>query len=170
MSAQNHYGFAAPVGIAGGLVDVTPYVIDSKINEENNGVMKFGFGVVRGTNAKTGIKLPVSASTASLFEGVTTNNRSTELDLDGNLRVLQSAAVGVLKYGRIYARVMTSISPAYGDALYLVTSGTDVGKFTNAAAGGSDNYTTVAVKGRFLGGVDATTGVAPVELYNQAQS
>ena len=37
---------------------------------------------------------------------------------------------------------------------------------TNAAG---DTGTTVAVKGRFLGPVDASTGVAQIELFNEAQ-
>lgn len=170
---QNAYKFGTPVGIAGGIVDIAPYAIDTFKNEENNGNMEFGLGVVKGTSAGVQVKKPVAASTAAAFEGITVNNLSTELDMDGKVRILKAAPIGVMRYGRIYARVMDDITPAYGDALYLVVTGDQAGYFSNAAAtlGTNDaTYTSIAVKGRFLGTVDATNRIAPVELFNQAQA
>jgi hypothetical protein len=150
--------------MAGGIVDLAPYAIDSFINEEANEVMKFGIGVVAGTVAGTNIKKPASGATAATFEGITTNNLTTEYNLDGKVRILNKAPVGVMRYGRIYAKVATGITTAYGDPLYLVVSGDEAGYVTNSSTG------TVALKGRFMGAVDATNGVAEVELFNQAQS
>ena len=162
MSAQIKYGYSTQIGFAGGIVDLAPHVIDTFLNEENDGAMLLGAGVVKGTEAGK-IKLPQTGATAATFEGITTNNHTTEYDLTGKTFVRKGAAVGVMKYGRIYARVADGVEVAYGDPLYLIVTGDEAGCFTKTA--GSN----VAVKGRFLGAKDAVAGVAPVELYNQAQ-
>ena len=164
MSAQTRYRFSTPVGMAGGISDLAPYAIDSFMNEEATGTMLFGLGVVSGTKAGTQIKKPVAASTAANFEGITSNNLTTEYDLEGGIHIRNKAAIGVMKYGRIYARVADGVTPAYGDALYLIKSGDEAGYFTNSSSG------TIAVKGRFMGPKDATNGIAEVELFNQAQA
>ena len=172
MSAQNRYGYSTPIGSAGGIVDLAPYAIDTFLNEEENGVMKFGLGVVKGSNPGVNIALPTEAATAGDFEGITTNNRTTEYDMDGNLAIRKGVSVGVMRYGRIYGRVVDGVEIAYGDPVYLITSGDNAGMFTNYASstgqeeeGEADD--TIAIKGRFLGGVDSN--IAIVELFNQAQ-
>lgn len=167
MSAQTTYKFNTPMGAAGGIVDLAPYAIDTFINEENTGVMSFGLGVVQGTKAGEQIKLPVAASTAGLFEGITTNNRTTEYDLEGQIHIRKGAAMGVMRYGRIYAQVGEDDTPGYGDPVYLITSGNDAGKFVHVNTGSADY---VAVKGKFMSGVDASTGVAQIWLYDQSQT
>lgn len=173
MSAQTRYGYSSPIGAAGGIVDLAPYAIDAFLNEEDTGKMQFGMGVVTGSKKGTGIKLPVKASTAANFEGVTTNRRTTEYDVEGDLKLRKAATIGVMRYGRIYVRVAAGIKPGYGDSLYLITEGDEAGCFTNAAASteqGSADKATVAVKGRFLGGVDTSAQIAAVELFNEAQA
>ena len=164
MSAQTSYKFSTQMGIAGGIVDLAPYAIDTFRNEENTGVMLFGVGVVQGTAAGTEVALPGSSATAGVFEGITVNNLTTEYDLEGIINIRKDAAIGVMRYGRIYARVADNITPAYGDALYLVITGDQKGFFTNTSGAGA-----VAVKGRFLGTVDSNR-IAQVELFNQAQA
>lgn len=163
MSAQFSYNYTPAIGAPGGLVDLTPHAIDTFLNEEDTGVMKFGLGVVDGTTKGTTIKKPVSGSTAAAFVGITTNNRTTEYDLDGAIYVRKAKSMGVLRYGRIYGQVAAGAAPAAGDVTYLVVSGDDAGKFTNDSSGG------IEIKGRFLGGVDTATNVAAIELFNQAQ-
>lgn len=173
MSAQTRYGYPMPVGVAGGIVDTAPYSIVSRLNEAATGTMKFGIGVVQGAKPGSGIAMPKAASTAAKFEGITTNNHHTEHDLEGDLHIRKSAAIGVMTYGRVYARVAEDVEPAYGDSVYLIVEGDEAGYFTNQAAStatGSTDAKTIAIKGRFLGGVDSTTKVAPVELFNQAQA
>ncbi len=169
MSAQTRYGFNTPIGVAGGIVDLAPYAIDTFLNEDDTGKLVFGIGVVQGSTPGTNIALPASDSTVAKFEGITTNNRTTEYDLEGNINVKKAAAVGVMRYGRIYGRVATGVTPAYGDAVYLIiadeTNG-EIGYFTNTASESS----TLAIKGRFLGTVDSVNQVAQIELYNQAQA
>lgn len=162
--AQTRYGFNTPIGAAGGIVDLAPYAIDTFLNEEENGVMKFGVGVVAGSKPGTNIALPVTGKAAADFEGVTTNNRTTEYNVDGSLTVVKGASVGVMKYGRIHVRVAAGATPEYGDAVYLVITGDEAGYFTNVE--GSN----VAIKGRFISGVDSASNVASIELYNQAQA
>ena len=161
MSAQIHYGFNTPMGAAGGIVDLAPYAIDTLLNEAENGVMKFGGGVVRGTNPGVNVNLP--AATSDKFEGIVVNNRTTEYDLEGNLAVRKGAAVGVMRYGRVYGRVAEGVTPAYGDLVYMNATGKEAGCFTNVADGA------IAVKARFLWNVDSTAQIAPIGLFNMAQ-
>ena len=133
MSAQTKYGYSTPIGAAGGIVDVAPHQIDTFLNEEENGVLKFGAGVVQGSKPGVNIALPKKAATAAKFEGITTNNRTTEYDLEGKLAVRKGAAVGVMRYGKIYGRVAEGVEPAYGDSVYLITEGEEAGCFTNEA-------------------------------------
>lgn len=173
MSVQTRYGYSSPIGAAGGIVDLAPYAIDAFLNEEDTGKMQFGMGVVTGSKKGTGIKLPVKASTAANFEGVTTNRRTTEYDVEGDLKLRKAATIGVMRYGRIYVRVAAGVKPGYGDGLYLITEGDEAGCFTNAAAStesGSADKATIAIKGRFLGGVDTSAQIAAVELFNEAQA
>lgn len=164
MSAQTAYRYSTPIGVPGGIVDLAPYAIDALKNEEENGVMNFGIAVVKGTESGVQIKKPVSDSAAADFEGIATNNLTTEYDLDGKIRILKGSPVGIMRYGRVYGRVATGVTPAYGDAVYFLKTGDEAGYFTNSSSG------TVAVKGRFLGTVDTTNRVAEIELFNQAQA
>lgn len=61
MSAQTKYGYSTPIGAAGGIVDVAPHQIDTFLNEEENGVLKFGVGVVQGSKPGVNIALPEKA-------------------------------------------------------------------------------------------------------------
>lgn len=97
MSVQTRYGYSSPIGAAGGIVDLAPYAIDAFLNEEDTGKMQFGMGVVTGSKKGTGIKLPVKASTAANFEGVTTNRRTTEYDVEGDLKLRKAATIGVMR-------------------------------------------------------------------------
>lgn len=159
MAVQTTYNWTTGRGIAGGLVDLTPHVIDTFINEENTGVMKPGLAVMGGTVAGETIKIYASGGTP-VFYGVSTNNHTTQYDLDGKLRVLKGSAIGVLHWGRIYVRVATGVTPAYGEGLFVIPSGDEKGFFTN-----TDNSTAnPAIPGRFLGPVE--NGIAPVEIYH----
>ncbi len=164
MSAQTRYGYSTPIGHAGGIYDQAPYAIDTFINEADTGVMKFGMGVVQGSDPGHNIRVPAEGDTAAKFEGIATNNRTTEYDVEGKLSVRKGSSVGVMRYGRIYGRVAEEVTPAPGDAVYLIVSGKEAGCFTNTAGD-----TAVAVKARFLSGVDTGSKVAVIELFNQAQ-
>lgn len=162
--AQMSYNYDTLYGAPGGIVDLAPYAIDTFANSENDGVLKFGVAVVSGTAAGKEIALPATTSTAADFLGITTNNRTTELGLDGNLYVRHDAAVGVMRYGRIYARIDSGLTIAYGDPVYMCADSAKLGLFTNVST------SNVAIKGRFLNFVDAANQVAEIELFNQAQA
>lgn len=162
--AQTRYGFSTPKGGAGGILDIAPYAINTFINEEATGVMLHGVGVVAGSTPGTNAKLPAEGAKATDFLGVVVNNRTTELDLEGNMHIKTKAALGVMSWGRVYVRIKDGVEPAFGEAAYLITSGAEAGFFTNVA---EDN---VAVKARFVGGKDATAAIAAIELFNQAQA
>ena len=162
--AQRRYGFSTPMGGAGGIVDLATYEINTFINEEETGVMKHGVGVVAGSIPGSNVKLPAAGAKATDFLGVVVNNRTTELDLEGGLHVKKGAALGVMRWGKVYVRLAAGVEPAFGEAVYLIAGGENAGCFTNSADGN------VAVKAKFVGGVDSTGAVAPIELYNQAQA
>jgi len=170
MGAQSVYKFSTPVGQAGGIYDLSPYAVDSFVNESADGVVKPGTGVVRGTAAGKQAKGPNAGSTAALFEGIVTNRRTTENALSGGVVIKSGTTLGVMRYGRIFGLLAADAEPAYGDAVYMVQSGDDAGCFTNAADNGETGdgkVSYVAIKGRFLSG--ASDGIALIELFNQQQ-
>lgn len=158
MSAQTSYGYKMVAGAPGGIVDLAPIKVDTFINKETSGTMKFGYGVIR--HSGNVCKLPVNGTTGDKFLGITVNNRSTEFDLEGNIYIREKAAIGVMRYGSVYARVASGLTIAAGDKVYLIISGTDAGKFTNVSGG-----TTIAVNGVFDGAADSQN-VAPITLLN----
>ena len=162
MSAQMNYSFSTPIGQAGGIYDLAPYAVESFRNEAANGVMKFGMGVVRGTNTGVDVNLPAAGATAAAFEGVVTNRRTSENALLGGVELRNGITLGVMRWGRIYGLLATGVDPAYGDKAYLVVSGADAGCFTNVATGALD------VKAEFRG--KASDGIALVEIFNDARA
>ena len=154
MSAQTTYKFATPLGIAGGIVDVAPYAIDTFINEENTGVMGFGMGVVDGTTAGATIKL--QTATTDVFEGVTVNSLTTELDMTGKVNILGKASIGVMRYGKVFVKLAANVAPAFGNPVFLVCTGADAGCFTNVSTGA------LAINARFVSA--AANGIAAIEL------
>ena len=155
MSVQTKYGYATGKGIAGGIFDMFHYPVESRFNEEENGVLRFGVGVVRGSLEGSNVKLPVTGATAAEFEGVVVNGFSNQHDLEGKVRIMNNQNIGVMRKGKIWAVLAADQTPAYGDAVHLIVEGDDAGCF--ATSGG------VALAGRFIG--SACNGVAPIELY-----
>lgn len=165
MSGQSSYNFNLAYGLAGTLCDLSPFVMDSRVNEESvSGKMQFGMGVVQGSKAGVEVKLPVSTSTLAVFEGIVMNQLTHQLDLEGNLTLNEKDTVGVLRQGRGFAKLKANISPSYGDSAYLITSGDNAGLFTLSSDTGETNK--LLVNGRFIGS-KGSTNVAPIELYGQ---
>ena len=162
MSGQLSYTYHTPKGVPGGLLDINAYSIDSRINEEEKpGVMMNGMGVVQGTVPGTNVLLPAAGATVGKFEGVVMTGFTNQRDMDGETLLAPLQTVGILRWGRAWVRVAPDLTPAYGDALYLITAaGATRGFFTNEPSGN------LAVKGSFLGGL-GTGDIAPVVIYNQ---
>ena len=166
MAAQTNYSFSTPKGIPGGLYDISDHEVNTRMNEEPDGKLSFGVGVVRGTSAGVTIKLPVAASTAAEFEGITINGVNVEQDMSGKVIVKKDVSVGVIRYGKVWAKVSGKATGVkYGDPLYLIVDGDEAGRFVNAAAAGEDTATRISIKGSFLG--EADNGIAPVLLPNE---
>lgn len=163
MSAQTSYRHTAAIGSPGGIVDLSPYSVDTFISEEETGTLKFGVGVFKGKTAGNGVKLPTSDSVSTDFEGITVNNRTTETDMEGKLSIRKHSAVGVMRYGKVYALVATGAEPKYGEPVYIIKSGDEAGYVTNKSDG------TIPIKARFAGAADSSANVVSVELFNQAQ-
>ena len=68
MGVQKTYSYATGKGVAGGIYDMFHYPVDSRFNEEENGKLHFGVGVVTGKVPGSSVALPTSASTADNFE------------------------------------------------------------------------------------------------------
>lgn len=159
MGVQTSYNFATDRGVAGGLYDLSHKTVVSRRNEAADGILKFGMGVVIGTSKGVQVNLPAAGATLATFEGIALNGFSNEMDMAGNLSLKKDVTVGVISHGKVWARIVDGITPAYGDALYLCISGDNAGLFTNASG---DN--TIAITGaKFIGG-KGTGNVAPVEL------
>lgn len=160
MSAQTSYNQATPRGVAGGIYDISDYDIISRINENENGVMAFGMGVVVGTSKGEQVKVPEGGATLKDFEGVAVNGFSTELDMDGNLRIGNNSTVGVMTNGKIWVRLKAEINPKYGDSVYLITDGENAGLFSNV----SEEETSIEITGAKFIGTKGTGDIAPIEL------
>ena len=159
MSVQTSYNFYTERGVAGGLYDLSHHDVNSRRNECEDGVLKFGMGVVVGTTKGAQVKLPASGASLATFEGITVNGYSTEMDMEGAVALKNEATVGVLTHGRVWARIKAGITPAYGDKVYLITAGENAGLFTNATETGAIEIT----GGKFVG-TKGTGNIAPVEL------
>lgn len=165
MSAQTSYGFATPKGVAGGLLDISPYSIDTRVNNEAAAdSLKYGMGVVQGDTAGVGVRKPISTDTAAVFEGIVMTGFSNQQTIEGNVNILPNQSVGILRYGKAWARIKSGDTPAYGGKLYLIINGADAGLFTTTSS-----VDTIEVKGRFIGS-KGSGDIAPVELFNQAQA
>ncbi|MDR2359668.1 MAG: hypothetical protein LBD85_00075 [Oscillospiraceae bacterium] len=158
--AQLSYNYTTPKGVAGGLYDISPYSVDSRQNgEESANALKFGMGAVQGATPGVDIKRPASSDTEDKFEGLVLTSFVSEMDMLGEIKLYPSQTVGVLRYGKAWARIASDLTTSYGEPLYLIKSGADAGLFTNSESGN------LAVNGRFIGTADSSD-IAPVELYN----
>ena len=160
MAAQLDYGFSTPKGVPGGKVDISYDNVVTRINEESDGVMKFGYAVVKGASAGTGVKLPTSAATKDNFEGVVLHAENTEHDLNGKVKIKKDATLGIMRHGHVWGRIDSAAAPAYGATAYVITDAEagEVGTFTNTATEGK----TVDIGAKF--GVESDTGIAVIEL------
>lgn len=163
MSAQTSYGFATQRGISGGLFDISPYAINTRLNEEVDGALAFGMGVVKGTSVGLQVKKPGATTTIADFEGITMNGFSTQQSIAGAVALQNNVGVGVLEWGKAWVLYAANALPGYGKDLYLIISGAEAGKFTTA----DDASTKIRVNGKWIGGKDPAAAIAPVELFAQ---
>ncbi len=157
--AQLSYDFNTQPGLPGGLYDLSTHTIDSRIFEAMEGLkLRFGMGVFLGTIAGSNVNLPDEDSELSEFEGIVVSGHTQQQDLEGKTFIADGTTVGVLRAGRIWARLVDETEVSYGDPVYLVISGDDAGLFTNAE--GENN---LEIPARFISS-SYQGAIAPVEL------
>ena len=152
--AQLTYGYDIPKGVAGGKVDLACDEVVTRLNEAEDGVMKFGMGAVVGTSAGSSVKVP--AAKTDVFEGVVLYLPNTEQDMNGNVVVKKDVSLGIVKHGKVWVRLATDVTPTYGAEAYVVATGADAGCFTTSA---EDNIKTTAKFGNLVDG-----SIAVIEL------
>jgi len=162
MGGQLTYTYQTPKGVAGGLVDINAYSIDSRTNGETEpGDMRFGMGAMVGGSPGETVLVPDDTMTdASKFEGIVMTGFTQQMTMLGEVNVYPAQTVGILRWGRAWVLIPDSVYPAYNDPVYLIVEGADAGKFTNAATNN------LAINATFIG-ERGTGAVAPVVLYNQ---
>jgi len=160
---QLSYSFQSPIGIAGALLDIANKDIVSRANgEADSKNMKYGMGVVKGDSPGKDVLVPTEDSEPADFEGVLMTGHIDEMDRAGLIDIEHRQTVGVLNYGKAWARIAPGTEPAYGDDLFLIVNGEFAGFFTNEAEGA------IEIQGRFIGGI-GSGDIAPVEIFNQKQ-
>ena len=155
MAAQTTYGYSIPKGVAGGKVNLFNDEVITRMNEEENGVLKFGMAVMTGATPGATVKIAKGA-TKDQIEGVVLCHPNTEHDMDGKVVVKKNASVGVMTQGCIWGRLATGVTPTYKQTAYVVVTGNDAGTFTNVADGAVD------IGAKF--GKDVDDGIAVIVL------
>lgn len=134
MPAQMTYSYKTPKALPGAKADIRFDEVVTRTNEEADGVLQYGMAAQIGTTPGVTVKVPVSGATAKQIEGVVLRVANTEEDRKGAVIVPGGASVGILKAGRIWARLASDAVPSYGAAAYVVTDGDEAGYFTSASA------------------------------------
>ena len=156
MAAQLDYGYSTPKAVAGAKVDLSHDEVITRMNEAEDGVIKYGMAVMVGTTPGQSVKV-VNGATAAQIEGVVLCHPNTEQDTKGNVVVRKGVSLGVMKKGRIWARLATDVTPTYGAKAYVVVSGADAGTFTTVADSNVD------INATFGNATD--NGIAVIELH-----
>ena len=131
MAAQLNYSYSTPKAVPGQKADITVVeVVNTRINEEDSGVLKFGMALAVGTTAGDTVKKPVSGTTAAQIEGVLLHAENTEQDQDGTVIVKKGSPLSVMKKGHVWARIAEDVTPVYGAPAYVIVSGDEAGFFT----------------------------------------
>lgn len=134
MSAQLNYDYRTPKGVAGGLYDISFSKVETRTNEENDGVLKYGMAVAVGTVPGTNVKVPATGTTAEKIEGIAIKAANTEQDMKGKLNVVNNASISVLKKGSVWGRTAEGAAPTYKGKAYVVIDGEYAGCFTSNAS------------------------------------
>lgn len=158
MGVQTTYNYGTQKGIAGGLYDLAPHAVDTRISEAAK--LYHGYGVVKGTTSGSNINLPVATSTAEKFEGLVVNGFTNQQTMDGDTYIEKGQSLGILVYGSAYGCIGTSAVPKYGETVYLIVAGDEAGKFTTSA----DEATKIELKAEFLS--EADSNLAPIRFFN----
>ena len=133
MAAQTNYNYGTPKGVPGGKVDLSLDEVITRINEAEDGALKFGMAAAVGTAPGSNVNLPGTDTTAEKIEGVVLYHPNTEQDRNGKVVVRKNASLGIMRKGRIWGRTAADAAPVYGTKAYVVVDGDDAGTFTSAS-------------------------------------
>ena len=158
MAVQMTYGEPSR-GVPGGLYDRAAYEAVTRRNGAEDGKLFFGIGVVQGDEPGVNVKIPATGATADKFEGVVMYSANVEMNDDGSVLLRNGKTLDICQIGKLWVQIPDEAEPAYGDPVYLIITGDDAGKFTNAAS------SNVALKAKFIG--PAEDGLAPAQFAAQ---
>ncbi|MDF2563687.1 MAG: hypothetical protein K0Q53_82 [Massilibacillus sp.] len=155
---QLSYGMNMNPAIAGTLYDISPRTIDSYVAE---GTIGLGFGLIVGTDPQVQAKVP-AATFSTGFKGIALN-QAKEQAADGTVTYVTKDTVPVLRKGRAWVPFISGQAITAETAAYLVFSGADAGKWTNAA--GASTTAVAVTDAKFITSNTSTTGgIVAVEL------
>ena len=140
MAAQTNYRYETPKGVPGGKVDIAFDEVITRMNEVEDGALKFGMAVAVGSDPGSNVTLPKTGTTAGQIEGVVLAHPNTEQDRKGRVIVQKGVAVSIMRRGRVWGRITADTVPAYGEKAYVVIDGEDAGAFTSACEAASIYY------------------------------
>lgn len=158
MGVQTSYNYGTQKGIAGGIYDISSHAVDTRISEAAK--LYHGYGVVKGSNPGSNIKLPIATSTSEMFEGLVVNGFTNQQTMQGDTYIEEGQSLGVLVFGSAWGCVGASAEPKYGASVYLIVDGTEAGKFTTK----DDTATKIELQAKFLS--EADSKLAPIRFFN----
>lgn len=161
--AQRDYGYNQPLGVPGGIFDLSPKKILSRVTDEGVNV-KPGMGLVRGVTSGETVKIPGTGTKAAEFEGVFVHgSKQLEHNMSGIVATEGADTVGVMTAGRIWVLAVSTATTTYGTGAALIIGGDNAGKFTDASD--ADEASKVALDGvTFIGIADTDNGIAVVDI------
>ena len=162
--ANTNYGYQTSPGVAGGIYDISPKTVVSRILDSAAGI-HFGQAVVKGTTEGVSVKAPTAGTTAADVEGVVTHTFTQPMDENGKVKFVENQTVGVMQKGKVWVRASSNATTvAYGAPVYLVIEDAatpeNVGAYTDTADTTSTKVQLTNAK--FLTAVQ--DGIAVIEL------
>lgn len=160
--AQRDYGFAQPLGIPGGIYDLSDKRIVTRTLDKDV-VVKTGMGMIKGTKAGETVTVASAGATKDKFEGVVVHGSvNLEHGMDGTVVASGYDTIGLMQNGSIWAAVAPTATTTYGTNAALILAGEHVGMFTSSDD--AKEASKVALDAIFTGKADADNGIAVIRL------
>jgi hypothetical protein len=156
------YGFNQPLGLPGGIFDLSGKKIVTRITDPGVEVTP-GMGLVRGATEGETVKAAGEGATKDTFEGVFVHgSKNLEHDMKGNVATNGGDSIGLMQKGRIWAQVVSTAKVAYGAGVSLIIGGENSGKFTDTTD--EKETSKVTIDAKFTGKVDLDNLIAVIEM------
>lgn len=137
MAAQTNYRYETPKGVPGGKVDIAFDEVITRMNEAEDGVLKFGMAAAVGSDPGFKVTIPQTGTIAAQIEGIVLAHPNTEQDRKGKVIVRKDVTVGIMRKGRVWGRLAADAVPSYGTNAYVVVDGEEAGTFTSVSGASS---------------------------------